>query len=109
MLAPQDEPARHRSRSFRYVSLAQRTSVCFLYVSCQSRFTPKYAGDGLCGRGVPSRWTASWRLDFQFFRWNDVIVVLAELSLSLYVFRYSVISAKLVVSAYSTMYQFLWK
>ena len=64
--------------------------MCCLYVSCRSSFTPKYVGDGLCGSGVPFRQTESWRLDFLLCRWNDVIVVLAELSLSLHVLRYSV-------------------
>ena len=62
-------------------------------------------GDGLCGSAVPSKHTESWRLDFLLFRWNDVNVVLAKLSLSLHVLRYSIISAMSVVSASTTMWQ----
>ena len=53
VLAPKDEPARHLSRLFQDVSLAQSASVCCLYVSCWSSFTPQYRGNGLCGSGVP--------------------------------------------------------
>ena len=46
VLAPQDAPARHLSRLFRDVSLAQGASVCCLYARCRSSFTPKYVGMG---------------------------------------------------------------
>ena len=77
--------------------------MCCFHGSCRSSITPKYVGDGLCGSGGPSRSTESWLLDSLLFRWNGVIVVLAKLSLSFHVLRYSVVRTMSIVSISSTM------
>ena len=106
-LAPHVESAKHRIRLFRAVTFLRRSSMCCLYVSCLSNFTPRHFGCGLCGRMFPLTIMTSWCCASRLLKWKGVEVLFSMLNLSRHVCmklaRVSLFFDKL----FSTLSQFL--